>query len=476
MRYRAIIYTILSVGLVLFSHSCTLNIPYENQFSDPDAIKTVTNARELLASAYSSLPHQEFDLSVLSDDFQETHLISKNSSLRNQHNWHPESIRDMATQLWENYYSTISTINALLGRIDHIELVTEADGEELKEVISEAYLLKALCYYKLLQLFAPTYTDGKEKDGIILKEELELQYLERTDIEGSVAAIREMLEEAIEIEFEYDENYLLSQLAGYYQLAELELYAGNYKKAREHAQKVIDSKSIELLGAAEYKRLWSSDASQERLFASHITTTFYKEIQIGKDGDIDPGDYLSVNDVLAETYSDDDIRGGEGLDPFDMPGETIGTVVHVNNLGKYNRMNRENEEIEYVNKLRLSGAYFIMAEAHCLDPQGSDLEAINVMNQYLEKREAEPIDGGLSGDELLKTILLEKWKEFVGEGVRYFDLKRYRKSVLSDWCVVGGGDREIDSKDYRWTFPLPPSEYLHNDNVKQNEGWTIIKE
>lgn len=33
--------------------SCSLDIPYENQFSDPDAVTTPAAARELLASAYS---------------------------------------------------------------------------------------------------------------------------------------------------------------------------------------------------------------------------------------------------------------------------------------------------------------------------------------------------------------------------------------------------------------------------------------
>lgn len=35
---------------------CSLNIPLEDQFSDPDAITDVLSARSLLASAYEGLP------------------------------------------------------------------------------------------------------------------------------------------------------------------------------------------------------------------------------------------------------------------------------------------------------------------------------------------------------------------------------------------------------------------------------------
>ena len=51
--------------LILSCTACSLNIPYENQYSDPDAITTVTAARELLASAYDAIPKPEFSLSVL---------------------------------------------------------------------------------------------------------------------------------------------------------------------------------------------------------------------------------------------------------------------------------------------------------------------------------------------------------------------------------------------------------------------------
>ena len=95
------------------------------------------------------------------------------------------------------------------------------------------------------------------------------------------------------------------------------------------------------------------------------------------------------------------------------------------------------------------------------------------MNRYLAQRGAPLLDEGVSGEALLRAILDEKHKEFVGEGVRYFDLKRCRKEVLNGWDKAVG--RNIANDDYRWTFPIPKEEYLYNNYMEQNEGWTKIE-
>ena len=156
---------------------------------------------------------------------------------------------------------------------------------------------------------------------------------------------------------------------------------------------------------------------------------------------------------------------------MDIPGETIGSYVHSFFLGKYNKMNREKREIKYVNKLRLSGAYFILAEAYCRDSQTNDLEAVKIMNIFLEQRNATLLEETIKGDKLLQLILLEKWKEFVGEGIRYLDLKRFRKTILLNWNTNAAKEFKIDKDDYRWNFPIPEAEYIHNDLVLQNKGW-----
>lgn len=199
-----------SLFLTLCFTACSLNIPYENQFSDPDAITTPNTARELLATAYKQLPSPEFDLSVLGDDFETTSWISRDASLNNLYKWQTQPIEDLAVSIWSDYYAAVAIANAVLERVDGISVSTTEETKELQAVVSEAKLLKAYCYFNLLRLFAPDYEDGPEKDGIILKDQLELGFLYRSSIEECVTAIRELLKEALTVENNPSDVYWFS--------------------------------------------------------------------------------------------------------------------------------------------------------------------------------------------------------------------------------------------------------------------------
>lgn len=77
MNWRIIICV---VGFLM--GGCSLNIPLEDQFSDPDAITDVLSARSLLASAYEGLPQHLFEYSVLSDDFCPTQHLDRDATLK----------------------------------------------------------------------------------------------------------------------------------------------------------------------------------------------------------------------------------------------------------------------------------------------------------------------------------------------------------------------------------------------------------
>ena len=450
--------------------ACSLDIPYENQFSDPDAITTPHTARELLATAYNSLPNPDFELAVLGDDFVPTYLINRNANLNNLYKWQPQPIEDLSLSLWKDYYATIAIVNAVLERVDGISVTTEREKLQLQCIISEGKILKAYCYFNLLRLFAPDYGDGAEKDGIIFKDQFKLGFLKRSSIEECVKAIRTMLTEATEVDNNPAEIYWFSQISGYYLWAMLELYSRNYDQAIIYAGKVMEAKGgYDVLGESVYSKFWGNEACAERIFSLFTTNSYYKDINY----DRNKGDHLTLNSALLNLYSEGDIRYERTVYPLEMAGETGGVVI-ANCLGKYNKMNWEKKEIQYIHKFRVAGACFILAEAYCKDGKEHDAQAIEVMNNYLAQRRATLVDTQLTGDQLLKAILQEKWKEFAGEGERYFDLKRYRKSILTGWNS-NMKDKRVEKDDYRWTFPIPKAEYLYNENVSQNEGWTKIE-
>ena len=105
--------------LVALSFTGCLDIRLEDQYSDPDAINSVQRARELLASAYNSIPRYQVQLSVLSDDFVPTNLSSSYADLLNLYNWQERAIDDLSATVWMDYYMTVANVNALLPRLDN---------------------------------------------------------------------------------------------------------------------------------------------------------------------------------------------------------------------------------------------------------------------------------------------------------------------------------------------------------------------
>ena len=113
--------------LSLLLLSGCLDIKLEDQYSDPDAISTTDAARELLASAYNSLPRHQMELSILADDFVPTNLTGKYADLQNLYLWTDKDIETLSDNVWNEYYMTVAIVNALLSRLDNVRPKDEAD-------------------------------------------------------------------------------------------------------------------------------------------------------------------------------------------------------------------------------------------------------------------------------------------------------------------------------------------------------------
>lgn len=439
---------------------CSLDIPYENQFSDPDAITSPTTARELLSQAYSQLPNPELDLALLTDDLSKTYWAQSNPSMLNLYNWQPQALQDLSQSLWSGYYAVIATLNTLSERLPAVE----GDEALIAEIGAEAKTLKAYCYFQLLRLYGPTPRENAEAKAIVLKDAVAMQELPRSTVAQSVAEIRRLLTEALEVETRSKAGTAdwLGLEATRLLLADVELYAGNYPSAASEAQTVIDNVGTDALSASAYDALWAGNPSAARIWGfAHLSTAngFY----LGLMYDRNSGDYFALDAALAASYRADDCRRAWSV--WEVTTPTMGYQPY---LGKYNALRKQQKEITVVNKLRLEDALFIAAEAYA---HTDAPRAVALLNDYLTRRGAETVDASLSGDALLRAVLAEKRKEFAGEGTRYFDLKRHRAGVLSAWTAGQPADRRVSADDYRWLLPIPRDEYLYNPQMDQNPTW-----
>lgn len=439
-----------------------LDIKLEDQYADPDAITTTATARELLASAYNSLPRHQMEFSVLADDFVPTEHTGKYAELQNLYNWDSKAIEELSDVVWNEYYMTIAILNALLPRMENIEPKDDDDRLEKDRIRSEAEALKAMCYFDLLRLYGPVYSEAAaSKEGIILKNRLELDFLPRSSVQDCVTEIADLLEEAVSVENSSAEVFYLSTPAVRALQAEFELYRGDYRKAVAYGLPLL-ADAVDRWTRTEYENLWADNASRDRLFAPYIFDSFYVDLCYDKAS----GDYFVLNPALS--YADTDVRKDWASYSITMGG------VQRKTLGKYNRMYYDNVAVRYINTVRYSGVCFTVAEAYARD--GEDALARQTLNMLLEAYGAQPLDGSVAGDALIEAILAEKQKEFAGEGVRLFDLKRHGKPFRKHTQYGASVSSTIQPSDYRWLLPIPQSEYRYNDKITQNNPqWPFIK-
>lgn len=429
---------------------CSLDIRLEDQFSDPYAITDTETARELLASAYNSLPRYQMELSILSDDFYPTALSQKYAEMLNLYNWQEKAVDDLSENIWSEYYMTVAIVNALLPRLELLEPKNDADALEIAHIRSEAYALKAMCYFDLVRLYGP----------IVLKDRLEFETLPRSSLEAVFKEINRLLDEAEKVQDNDSEVFYMSTNAVKALRVEFELYRGGYEVVIDVASELLEGAESRWTKSS-FENLWSANESEDRIFAPYIFDSFYTDLCYDKAS----GDYFVLNDKLS--YDDSDLRKGW----CEYPSSVNSTPVRA--LGKYNRMYYENTTVRYINTMRYSGVCFAAAEAYARDEK-PDM-AVAMVNRLLRSYGAELLDSNLKGEALIEAILEEKHKEFVGEGVRYFDLKRLGKPLARYKNLGTGVSATIEPDDYRWLFPIPESEYKYNDLMDQNPQWPYIK-
>ncbi|MCR5313862.1 MAG: RagB/SusD family nutrient uptake outer membrane protein [Bacteroidaceae bacterium] len=459
MKIRNILKSLYALGLTCVLCGCSIDKPPLDLYSDPDAISSVQTARSLLTSCYILYPHYEMEISQLGNDFCLTDVSCKDVEQQNFYSWQDLNISRFASDSWLGYYNCIASLDVLEKRLPNVKVDGVSDSLELKVVTAECKTLKAMCYFDLLRLFSSAYDNETDSLGIILKSECGIEMKGRATKQECVRYIHELLDYAVGVDNVPTSNGWLSKKAAQYMLAELALYTGDYKEAIRYSESLIEVCDSNWISATNYSRLWSTSSYEGRIFAFYTSNAVYAGL---KYSDAE-GDYFALNPDLS--FAEGDARGRWTAYECEIKGNT--RIL----FGKYNKVNREDGVNIYIQRMRYSGAYFMAGESYAR--LGEPANAIRLVNYYLTAVGADTLTYSEGrDDELIDAILREKYKEFAGEGQNYYDLKRTHRGSLNKYGVWGSYVKTtISTSDYRWTFPIPPSEYRYNVEMKQNEGW-----
>lgn len=396
---------------------------------------------------------------------------------------------NLVYSVWIQHYVAINRSNFA------IENISKMSGDQISDevksrLVGEAKFLRALAYFNLVRVYGGV--------PLVLKQTTQLDGLEvpRNTVDECYEQIISDLQEAkatLPSIGQLPEGYLGRATKG----SATALLAKVYLTREDYQNVVKETAEVMQMG---YK-LWDNYADnfdlekengQESIFeiqykrntpgvAGSNYSGFYRPPFVNINGWVGYGDN-PVTRNHYECYEEGDLRRDVN--------------VRLYTIEEYPNMSTNYEFPCYVNKfqdlsplairsqgsennyplLRYSDVYLMRAEAlNALNP--SDAEAYNCLNIVrrrafgLNMNETSAIDikAGLSKEEFLDVILLERRREFAFEGQRRFDLLRTHKlkeAMMTQNPVIGA---VVEEKHY--LLPIPVTEMDANKLLVQNTGW-----
>lgn len=365
-------------------------------------------------------------------------------------------------QIWTNAYIGILRANEVIN--------ASLSSPSTDTIKSQAYAIRALLYFKLVNIFATAYTTDSTAPGVPLVLSYNPDLLpKRNTVSEVYRQIVNDLQTALDPAPGYVSSVLLSRYAIEALLAKVYLYEGDKTDAKSTAVDVINAGVFKLASPANYNAFWNNPTIQtdanEVLFEVDVDQTNSNGTQSVGSYYINGFQELYASSQLYHLYSATDIRRTLLIPGLTKSGDSAYLV------NKF--PNAQNPDPDNLKVIRLAEVYLIAAESSL---PGNEPDALMYLNALMANR-----DPGFtytsSGPALLDFIVLERRKELAFEGDRLYDMNRLHlpiNRIADPGAIVLNPDHlSIPFPDYRRIAPIPQDEINTNPNIasEQNQGY-----
>ena len=244
MKIKNIFASLLTVAAAVSLSSC-------DSFLDIQPVgkvipTTVPEFRSLITEAYVTVPDDRGLASFRSDEILLDATLSSNDlgSYLDIWRWNDDAPdENTAAFSWRQFYHVLFIANYV---IESELLMTDGTTDEIRQMVGEAYMLRAYMHFILANLHAPAYTacDPATTKAIPLKLDSDVEgVLTRDNLSDVYAAIQNDLD-AAERNLNVDAwqpglNYRFTTLSVDALRSRVMLYMGQWDKAREAADRVL---------------------------------------------------------------------------------------------------------------------------------------------------------------------------------------------------------------------------------------------
>ncbi len=378
------------------------------------------------------------------------------------------SSNSVIQESWRHNYIGIQQCNVILNRINGVEM----DESESNQIKGEMKFLRALMYFNLVRVFGDV--------PLVITETVNTNdYFGqgRTKKEEVYKTIKEDLLDAIKLlKDEAPVKERACKAAAQTLLGKVYLTLGEYSNAISVLDAVKKNPQYGLLDPAVI-----FDPNNK----GNKEVIFDVQFESGLNGDSEGCDILRMFSPSGT------INGAKG---HNLPTPEVYNLFEDNDKRKAAYITQYSGSMHYVsNKIKqtsdkvedcgsnaavLRYADVVLMLAECYANQGTEND-MKLANDCLEEIRNRSYDETFTytdynnKDELLEEIALERRKEFVCEGHRWFDLIRTGKAVevMNKYFERTTGYNGVTVTDLNIVQPIPLGQIDTDPSIKQNEGY-----
>jgi len=496
------------ISTMFLSCDNLLTINPENAVNADKALKTISGNVSTLMSSYANL---QVSTSYGRRMIAGVEVMADNAKVAVSHaNLITNEGRNLAGSHCNNWtiaYTVIRNTNFVIEAIDNVPEIASTDAASKRLIKGEAYFLRGWQFFDLARVYSrePNHLIPGFEHGIILQTKafifngsnISEAESPRNTVSECYKQIISDLNMAFDLMKDVDKDnfpYRASAVAAKALLARVYLYQENYDEAINAATWVINNIKSYNGGATS---ITAGDYTS--VFSKGTETVFglvYKETDgLGNNslhavytntGLLDP---TSDN---PDWYRDEKRGSGYGdvlfsialyntFDPADSRLSVFKRVIRGNNTAnpergiwcyKFNGYNG-GYGIDNIPIIRLSEMYHIRIESNLRKAAKDEMSAINDLNFMRQARNLSVVKD-ITGQDLINLATEERRKEFLGEGHRFFELKRMGLSITKSPEAKAVGLTDLNWDDYRVVAKLPDSDAQPNGvnpNLIQNPGY-----
>lgn len=389
---------------------------------------------------------------------------------------------------WKSPYIVIGRANRIIAAAEGGALSDAAEAKAtIDQYAAEAKVLRALAHFDLVRIYGKPYT---EDQGASLGVPLVTGVLEsnakpaRSTVAEVYTQVVKDLTEAISsnaLATETEPGYV-SVWGAKAILSRVYLNMGDYANALSVAEDIIKNSGAALWTRDQYFKAWDASTPNESEFLFRLNVA----------GSTDSNDLNGIGNLQQREGYKEMVATKKFVDmltsdPEDVRNEMFLPATAAKEVATYgtnkvylNKLRGQGgnlRNVTIVPIIRLSEVYLTAAE--CAFRNNDKTKAVEYLNDLVKNRTTTEASLATVDNITLERILIERRKELIGEGQRYFDalrnnetITRYTSEADKGWHKTLSKEAQSFDRDYfKAIAAIPQAEINANPNIKQNTGY-----